>query len=197
MKTNSILLIALHQTDSNMMMLAGSYWARQPLWSLIHVAHSHWPWLSETLHIFTTLLHSPTPSRFSCPLPVIACQINVPLCSQAQTLSCLIQPLLPSIFWFGSLSYWYNNTTTTTTTTPLGLPFLLCHCVSLSLAYSLPMFTPASSLSCFLQTPGFLRCAALAVLLAVSLPWRWQLTLLYFHLFQPVHLLACASPSSY
>ncbi len=86
--------------------VAGSHRARQPLQSVIHVAHSRRPWLSATLHILTTLLHSlPSPSLFSCPLPVIACQINVPLCSQAQKLSRHIQPPAPLFFFHLVLSH--------------------------------------------------------------------------------------------
>lgn len=50
--------------------------------------HSHWPWLSAALLVLPL---------FHCTHPVIACQINVPLCSRAQKLFHHIQPLLPSL----------------------------------------------------------------------------------------------------
>lgn len=91
------LLISLPGPDGNRMMFMCA-WEPDSLCGVSFMLHSHWPWLSATLHIFTTLHRSPSPSLFSCTLPVIACQINVPLCSQAQKLSCHIQPLLPFFF---------------------------------------------------------------------------------------------------
>lgn len=121
-------------------------------------------------------------SLVSCPLPVIACQINVPLCSQAQKLSCHIQP--PPLFfliWFSLMPLRHH---------PSGRSFLLLPLCfhahtsfpSCSLIPSLPMSTPASALSCFLQALVFFPCAASAVLHALSLPRRWTLAFLCFYL---------------
>lgn len=107
------------------------------------------------------LLHSPTPSLSSCPLPVIACQINVPLCSQAQKLSCHIQPLLPLFFffliWFSAmllLQHHHHHHL------PLSSPR---HCVS-------SVSTRASSLSCFLQTAFLMLCCLSSSVCSVPSP---------------------------
>lgn len=112
---------------------------------------SRWPWTSPTPRL-SSILSSPllsAPSLSShVPFPVIACQINVPLCSQAKKLSCHIRLLLP----------WYF---------PLLFYFLW---VYISLLSSL-VFCPHTPL-CLLPfwTLGFFRRAASAVLSAPSPP---------------------------
>lgn len=106
MKTNSFFLTSLHETDSYMMMFvyereSQAFTEPDSLCGGSFMLHA----LTDLgcLRLSTslpTLLHSPLSSLFSCPLPVIACQINVPLCSHAQKLSCHIQPLLPFLSFF-------------------------------------------------------------------------------------------------
>lgn len=170
---NLIFLVSFRMRDSKMKMCAYQcYWARQPWYNFILVVHSHWPWLSATRHIFTTLLHVPTPSFKSCPLPVIACQINVPLCSQAQKLSCRTGLLFPTLFFFPTLVL--PHTPTATASPSLGV-YLLCFSIasnSFLFSASKAMSSPASSLSSFLQALHLFCHAASAVLSALSLPSR-------------------------
>ena len=130
--------------------------------SLILAALSRWPWLSATPHIFTTTpLHSPAASLFSCPLPVIACQINVPLCSQAQKLSCHFQPLLFLSLYIYIYILVLSNTSSSSSPLWCSPPHI--HSPSLPL-YPRPLLLRLSSV--------FLRRAASADLSAPSLLQR-------------------------
>lgn len=169
------------------MRVAGSSRSRQPFTE----SHScRWPWLSATPHIFTTPLHSPTASLFSCPLPVIACQINVPLCSQAQKLSRHFQPLLSLSFFpfFFIYIFWFSRPPP---------PPLWC-----SLLASIPPLSLSThGHSCFPSLQFSSSSAVLPQQICLLRPFSADRDNSSFfsprNLFQPPHLLVCFRPSSH
>lgn len=169
------------------MRVAGSSRSRQPFTE----SHScRWPWLSATPHIFTTPLHSPTASLFSCPLPVIACQINVPLCSQAQKLSRHFQPLL-SLSFSPFFLYIY-----------CGSPYHLLLPSGVALLTSIPPLSLSThGHSCFPSLQFSSSSAVLPQQICLLRPFSADRDNSSFfsprNLFQPPHLLVCFRPSSH
>lgn len=195
-KTNPIILISLHEADSNTMMwvrVAGSYWARQLLQSLSFMLHT----VADLgcLRLSTSLppCFIPSPS-LSSPLlsPSSNCMSNQ--CSPVQPSTKTFLPHSAPcsrffFFSFGSLSYRH----TTTTTTPLV--YLSSFAIVFPCSHSFLALYP-----CPLLSPVFSRLwfsyAVLAQQFCLLCPFpgvdnSHSSVSIYL---QPVHLLVCVCP---
>lgn len=127
-----------------------------------HSCCSRWPWLS---------------AAFYCTLPVIACQINVPLCSQAQKLSsATLAPLLLVLF----------NAAPPPVRLPSSLPSApLCACLFSRIVSILA--------SPFPLRRNLVHHFAVSAVCACSVPSPETMALLYF--LPSIFTCACTCPS--